>query len=127
MLERFVPTPTIMYATGYIRKGLPRPKKLQKIPMPVWKAFSAPVNRMIRTIVVGTLPQQMRDVCQLEWDQKKEKRFQRFAATMRVLNPLFNRLPVQALYVPWGAEAWKREGVDPRQLHGKKSNPNPEV
>ncbi|HEY1988134.1 MAG TPA: cytochrome P450 [Acidimicrobiales bacterium] len=122
MLERFVPTPTIMYATGYIRKGLPRPKKLHKIPLPVWKAFSAPLNSLIRTVVVGTLPQQMRDVCELEWDKRKEKRFQRFAATMRALNPLINRLPAKARYSPWAAEAWKREGIDPRTLNGNGSN-----
>lgn len=121
MLERFVPTPTIMYATGYIRKGLPRPKKLNKIPLPLWKALSAPLNAIIRTVVVGTLPQQMRDVCQLEWDRKKERRFQRFAATMRVLGPLINRLPVKARYSPWAAEAWKREGIDPRKLNGNRS------
>lgn len=123
MLERFVPTPTIMYATGYIRKGLPRPKKLHKVPLPIWKALSAPLNSLIRTIVVGTLPQQMRDVCELEWDKKKERRFQSFAAIMRALNPLINRVPVKARYVPWGAEAWKREGVDPRKLNGKRSAP----
>ena len=123
MLERFVPTPTIMYATGYIRKGLPRPKKLKTMPLPIWKALSAPLNSMIRTIVVGTLPPQMRDVCELDWNQKKERRFQRFTATMRALNPLINRLPLKARYVPWGAEAWKREGVDPRKLNSKGPNP----
>jgi cytochrome P450/uncharacterized protein (DUF2236 family) len=123
MLERFVPTPTIMYATGYIRKGLPRPKKLHRIPLPIWKALTVALNSLIRTVVVGTLPQQMRDVCQLDWDRKREKRFQRFAATMRALNPLINRLPVKTRYVPWGAEAWKREGVDPRKLNSKRSKP----
>ncbi|HEY2214934.1 MAG TPA: cytochrome P450, partial [Acidimicrobiales bacterium] len=115
MLERFVPTPTIMYATGYIRKGLPRPKKLHKIPLPLWKLLSAPLNSLISTVIVGTLPPQMRDVCQLDWDQKKEKRFQRFAATLRALNPLIHRLPLKARYSPWAAEAWKREGIDPRK------------
>ena len=122
MLERFVPTPTIMYATGYIRKGLPRPKKLHRIPMPLWRALSAPLNSLIRTVIVGTLPQQMRDVCQLDWDQKKEKQFQRFAATLRALNPLINRLPLKARYSPWAAEAWQREGVNPRKLDSTRSH-----
>jgi cytochrome P450/uncharacterized protein (DUF2236 family) len=123
MLERFVPTPTITYATGYIRKGLPRPKKLHKIPLPVWRALSAPLNSLIRTVIVGTLPQQMRDVCQLEWDQKRERRFQRVTATLRALNPLINRLPPKVRYSPWAAEAWQREGIDPRNLQSKGSNP----
>ncbi|MFW0783953.1 oxygenase MpaB family protein [Gordonia sp. CPCC 206044] len=116
MLDRFIPHKTVVYATGYIRKGLPGPKK---IPAPVWKVISAPLNGFIRTVVVGTLPQQMRDVCGLEWNTKREKRFQRFAATMRALNPVFNRLPLKWLYVPWAYEAWREIGVDPRGLHNR--------
>ncbi|SLD50257.1 Uncharacterized protein conserved in bacteria [Mycobacteroides abscessus subsp. massiliense] len=116
MFDRFVPTKTILYATGYIRQGLPGPRQ---IPRPVWKVLSAPLNAFIRTVVVGTLPPQMKDVCRLEWSDKKERNFRRFAALMRALNPVFNRLPVRWLYLPWAAEGWKREGVDPRPLHNR--------
>jgi uncharacterized protein (DUF2236 family) len=114
MLDRFVPTKTIVYATGYLRKGLPGPAFL---PKPVWRVLSAPLNGFFRTVIVGTLPRQMREVCGLEWNDKKERRFQRFAAFMRALNPLFNRLPVRMLYLSWAAEGWKRVGIDPRKLH----------
>ena len=60
---------------------------------------------------------QMRDVCQLEWDDKKEKRFQRFAAAVRALNPLVNRLPLWLVYTPWAVTAWRHAGVDPRKRH----------
>ncbi|MFE0749605.1 oxygenase MpaB family protein [Gordonia sp. NPDC058843] len=116
MLDRFVPHKTIVYATGYIRQGLPRPTK---IPAPVWKVLSAPLNAFIRTVVVGTLPQQMRDVCDLEWNDRREKNFQRFAALMRAANPLINKLPLQYLYVPWAYDAWRKVGIDPRPLHNK--------
>ncbi|MEE3851138.1 oxygenase MpaB family protein [Gordonia sp. LSe1-13] len=116
MLDRFVPHKTVVYATGYIRQGLPRPKK---IPAPVWKIVSAPLNAFLRTVIVGTLPQQMRDVCGLKWDAKREKNFQRFAAVMRTLNPVFNRLPIKWLYVPWAYQAWREIGVDPRPLYNK--------
>lgn len=114
MFDRFVPTKTILYATGYIRQGLPGPKQ---IPKPMWRVLSAPLNAFIRTVVVGTLPPQMKDVCRLEWNDKKERNFQRFATLMRTLNPVFNKLPLSWLYLPWAAEGWKREGVDPRPLH----------
>ncbi|MFE3291546.1 oxygenase MpaB family protein [Rhodococcus sp. NPDC059234] len=114
MLDRFVPTKTILYATGYIRKGVPGPRR---IPAPLWAIASAPLNAFIRTVVVGTLPPQMRAVCGLEWNAKKEKRFQRFAAMMRALNPVVNRLPVRVLYLPWARQAWQRVGIDPRRLH----------
>lgn len=116
MLNRFVPTKTIVYATGYIRKGLPKPPR---VPGPVWKVASAPLNAFIRTVIVGTLPQQMRDVCDLEWDDRKERNFQRFAAFMRAMNPVFNKLPMRWLYVEWAADGWEAMGVDPRPLHNK--------
>ena len=116
MLTRFVPHKTIVYATGYIRKGLPRPKK---IPAPLWRVLAAPWNGFIRTVVAGTVPQEMRDVCGLEWNDLREKNFQRFAAFMRALNPLINRLPLKWLYVPWAYDAWQEVGVDPRRLHNR--------
>ncbi|QBJ98111.1 DUF2236 domain-containing protein [Rhodococcus sp. ABRD24] len=113
MLDRFVPTPTILYATGYIRQGVPGPRA---IPRPVWNVLSAPINAFMRTVVVGTLPPQMREVCGLEWNPKKESRFQRFAAFSRRINPLVNRLPLRVLYLPWAYHAWRRVGIDPRPL-----------
>jgi uncharacterized protein (DUF2236 family) len=65
------------------------------------------------------MPPQMREVCQLHWDDKKERRFQRFAGVMRALNPLVNRLPLWAIYLPWAVAAWRRAGVDPRTLHNR--------
>jgi len=118
MLERFVPHKTVLYGTGYIRKGIPGPRW---IPKPVWKILSAPLNAYTRLVLVGTMPQQMRDVCQLEWNDKKEKRFQRFAAGVRTLNPLVNRLPLWLIYTPWAVTAWRSAGVDPRRLHNRAS------
>lgn len=114
MCRRFVPTRTIVYATGYLRRGLPGPKWL---PAALWRVVSAPANAALRTVVVGTLPPEMREVCELPWDAKKQRRFDRFASVMRALNPLINRLPVKLLYVPWAYEGWARTGVDPRPLH----------
>ena len=118
MLDRFVPHKTVLYGTGYIRKGIPGPRW---IPKPVWKILSAPLNAYTRLVLVGTMPQQMRDVCQLEWNDKKEKRFQRFAAGVRTLNPLLNRLPLWRIYTPWAVTAWRNAGVDPRRLHNRAS------
>jgi hypothetical protein len=38
---------------------------------------------------------------------------------MRRLNPVFNRLPMRLLYVPWARDAWMRTGVDPRRLNNQ--------
>ncbi|MCV7029815.1 DUF2236 domain-containing protein [Mycobacterium sherrisii] len=116
MLERFVPHKTVLYGTGYIRKGIPAPRR---IPKPIWAVLAAPLNAYTRLVLVGTMPPQMREVCQLHWNAKKERRFQRFAAVMRALNPLINRLPLPLLYAPWAVTAWRRAGVDPRRLHNR--------
>ncbi|MDC9004701.1 oxygenase MpaB family protein [Mycobacterium marinum] len=114
MLDRFVPHKTVLYGTGYLRKGIPGPRKL---PALIWRILSAPLNAYARLVIVGTLPPQMREVCDLDWNAKKERRFQRFAALMRGLNPVLGRLPVRLIYLPWAAQAWTRSGVDPRRLH----------
>ncbi|MFT3716943.1 MAG: oxygenase MpaB family protein [Gordonia sp. (in: high G+C Gram-positive bacteria)] len=119
MCGKFTPNRTIVYATGYIRQGFPRP---HGVPEPVWKVASAPLNRFIRTVIVGTLPQEMRDVCDLEWDDRRQRSFDRFARFMRTMNPVFNRLPLTALYVPWAHEGWARVGVDPRRLHNRRDS-----
>lgn len=116
MCGRFVPTRTIVYATGYLRKGLPNPTRL---PAPVWRVLSAPLNAALRTVVVGTLPPEMREVCELDWTPAQQRRFDRFAAVMRAVNPVFNRLPLRWLYVPWANEGWERTGVDPRRLYNR--------
>lgn len=116
MCERFVPTRTIVYATGYLRKGVPGPRWM---PRPLWHLLARPLDAALRTVIVGTLPPEMRTVCELEWDEKKQRRFDRFAAVMRAANPLFNRLPLRVLYVPWAHEGWARTGVDPRPLHNR--------
>ena len=36
MCERFVPHKTVLYGTGYIRKGIPGPRR---IPKPVWRIY----------------------------------------------------------------------------------------
>lgn len=51
MLDRFVPTRTIVYATGYIRKGIPGPKR---IPKPVWRLLSTAMMMMTMTLLLGT-------------------------------------------------------------------------
>lgn len=114
MLDRFVPHKTVLYGTGYLRKGIPGPRKL---PALIWRILSAPLNAYARLVIVGTLPPQMREVCDLDWNAKKEWRFQRFAALIRGLNPVLGRLPVRLIYLPWAAQAWTRSGVDPRRLH----------
>lgn len=116
MLTRFTPHKTVRYGTGYLRKGVPRPRR---VPAPLWRIVSTPLDAALYSVVVGTLPPELRAVCDLPWTAAQEKRFQRFAALVRWANPAFNRLPLRALYLPWAREGWNRVGVDPRPLHNR--------
>ncbi len=114
MVARFEPTRVVRYGTGYIRKGLPRPRL---VPAPIWKVVSAPINAWTRVVVAGTLPPDLRDACGLDWSDRHERRFQRIARVARASNRIVSRLPLRATYLPLAVEAWQREGVDPRRLH----------
>lgn len=117
MLDRAGPTHTLMYGTGYLRRGLPGPKA---IPASVWKVLSAPLNAYARTMIVGTLPPQIRATARLEWSDRQQRAFRRNAALIRRLNPVINRLvPVRVLYASWATKAWGRAGIDPRKIHNK--------
>lgn len=114
MLERMSPNRVVKYGAGYIRKGIPGPAH---VPPLVWRLISAPMNGFSQTVLAGTLPPQARTAAAIEWDDDQERRFQKLAANIRKLDPLFNRLPVSMLYLPWAATGWQRVGVDPRRLH----------
>ncbi|QQG95610.1 DUF2236 domain-containing protein [Mycobacteroides chelonae] len=111
MLQRFTATPTVRYRTGYIRKGIPGPKTILA---PLWKLTTAPINGYTRTMIAGTLPPHLREMCDLHWSLRRQLIFDTFAAISRALNPIVSRLPVFLLYAPWAARAWKRVGADPR-------------
>ncbi|UFS98547.1 oxygenase MpaB family protein [Nocardia huaxiensis] len=114
MTDKLVSNRTVRYGSGYLRRGLPKPRT---VPAPLWPVLSAPLNAYLRTMGVGVMPPQAREVCGLTWDDKRERRFQRIAAVIRALNPVINRLPLSVLYVPRAAEAFQRAGTDPRKIH----------
>lgn len=110
MVARAVPTQTVMHGTGYIRRGLPRPRRIPRV---VWNVVSAPLNAYTQTMLVGTLPPHLREVCGLEWSDQKERRFQRATATLRALNPVISRLPMRLRYNSHAVRAFERTGVKP--------------
>lgn len=114
MSQRFTATKTVRYGTGYIRKGLPAPKR---IPAPLWKGVTAPINGYTRTMIAGTLPPNLRELCGLTWSDRRQRTFDGIAAISRALNPVVSRLPVSLLYAPWAARGWRRAGIDPRTMY----------
>jgi uncharacterized protein (DUF2236 family) len=107
LAERLVAHRTAAYGVGYVTKGWPRPKQ---VPAPLWFLLRRPVNALSAFITTGGMPQRGRELLGLPWDEKRERRYQRFAAACRSLNPLYERLPGTLRMHPIALRAYAREG-----------------
>ena len=113
MLERFVPHKTVLYGTGYIRKGHTGPALDSQAALedPVRAAQRLHPSRPGRNPAAADA----RRCASCSGMSKKEKRFQRFAAVMRALNPLINRMPLWFVYAPLGGHGLAPRGRRPAQ------------
>lgn len=118
MLERSEATKVLRYGAGYLNKGIPAPGP---IPRPIWRVISAPLNAFARLVMVGSIPEQVRTVLGLSWTPRQERRYQRVAAVIRRLNPVFNALPQRTLYWSAAIEARRRASHhDHQQIPAKR-------
>ncbi len=105
--ERLVAHRTAAYGVGYATKGWPRPKQIHPV---LWVLVKRPVNALSSFITIGGMPAEGRDLLGLPWDEKRERRYQRFAAVSRALSPVYGRLPGTLRIHPIALRAFKREG-----------------
>ncbi|MDP3890727.1 oxygenase MpaB family protein, partial [Nocardioides sp.] len=91
-------------------KGWPRPSR---VPAPVWAVIRRPVNAISSSLTIGGLPPQAREILGLPWDETRERRYRRFAAVVRALRPVLDRLPARVRLHPIPAAAFRREGRRP--------------
>lgn len=104
--HRLVAHRTAAYGVGYTTKGWPRPKR---VPRPVWWVVSRPLDAVSSSLTIGGLPPRAREILGLPWDDTRERRYQRFARTVRALDPIYRRLPARARLHPIAARAFARE------------------
>lgn len=104
--HRLVAHRTAAYGVGYTIKGWPRPKR---VPRPVWWVVSRPLDAVSSSLTIGGLPPRAREILGLPWDDTRERRYQRFARTVRALDPVYRRLPARARLHPIAARAFARE------------------
>jgi uncharacterized protein (DUF2236 family) len=105
--ERLVAHRTAAYGVGYVTKGWPRPKR---VPAPVWFVVKRPINAVSAFLTTGGMPERAREILGLPWDERRERRYQRFAAVVRASAPVFDRLPATLRLHPIALRAYKREG-----------------
>jgi uncharacterized protein (DUF2236 family) len=104
--ERLVGHRTAKYGVGYATKGWPRP---QQVPRIVWWLVRRPVDAVSSFLTIGGLPPRARVLLDLPWDDKRERRYQRFARVCRALHPLYSRLPGTWRLHVIALRAFKRE------------------
>ena len=92
---------------GYATKGWPRPKR---VPAPVWWLVQRPVNAISSSLTIGGMPLRGRAILGLPWDERRERRYQRFARISRALDGTYRRLPGRHRMHPIALRAFKREG-----------------
>ncbi|GAA2419578.1 oxygenase MpaB family protein [Actinomadura vinacea] len=88
---------TARYGVGYVTKGLPRPSR---VPRPLWRAVSPPLNAVARFLTVGGMHPRMRELLDLPWSDDDERRHRRFAAAVRRMNRIWPLLPEAVRYLP---------------------------
>ncbi len=106
--EELIAHRTATYGVGYATKGWPRPKR---IPRPVWALVRRPLNAISSSLTIGGMPPRGREILGLPWDATRERRYQRFAAICRRLDPVYRRLPAHWRMHPIPAGAFAREGA----------------
>jgi uncharacterized protein (DUF2236 family) len=105
--ERLVAHRTAKYGVGYTTKGWPRPAK---VPRAIWWLVRRPVNAVSAFLTVGGLPPRARDLLDLPWTDRQERRYRRFARTCRALDRGYARLPGTWRMHVIALRAFKREG-----------------
>jgi uncharacterized protein (DUF2236 family) len=102
--EEIVAHRTARYGVGYVTKGLPAPPR---VPAPLWRLVSPPLNAVARFITVGGMPPRMRELLDLPWSAADERRHRRFAALVRRGNALWPLLPESVRYLPQARRAFR--------------------
>ncbi|QFG22818.1 oxygenase MpaB family protein [Actinomadura sp. WMMB 499] len=103
--DEIVAHKTARYGVGYVSKGLPRPGR---VPAPVWRAVSPPLNSVARFVTVGGLHPRMRELLGTPWSAADERRYRRFASGVRKLNRVWPLLPEAVRYVPQARKGFAR-------------------
>lgn len=91
LARRLVRHRVAAYGVGYTTKGWPRPRRMPRL---AWQVVERPINAVSSSLTIGGLPPRAREILGLPWDERRERRYQRFARLCRAANPLISRIPV---------------------------------
>lgn len=105
--EVLVAHPTARYGVGYVTKGFPRPKG---VPPLAWRLIAPVFDPLAAFLTTGGMPPRTRQILGLPWDDRRERRYQRFAALCRSrpVNRIWDLLPLRWRYTPYAREGFTR-------------------
>lgn len=89
--------PSARYGVGYVTKGFPKPQGVHAL---VWRIVSPMFNPIAAFLTTGGMPSRTRELLDLPWTARQERRYRRFAAVCRSrpVNWLWERLPMRMRY-----------------------------
>nr|WP_090276335.1 oxygenase MpaB family protein [Mycolicibacterium komanii]CRL69677.1 hypothetical protein CPGR_01634 [Mycolicibacterium komanii] len=98
---------TAAYGVGYVTKGFPCPKG---VPAWAWRLIGPLFNPLAAFLTTGGLPPRARELLQLPWSERQERRYQRFAALWRSrpVNWVWDRLPMKWRYNGYAQKGYAR-------------------
>ena len=106
--EIVVAHPTAQYGVGYVTKGFPCPKG---VPPQLWRVIAVVFDPVAAFLTTGGLPPRARILLALPWSERKECRYQRFAALSRSrpVNWFWDHLPMRLRYNEYAREGYARD------------------
>lgn len=105
--EIVVAHPTAKYGVGYVTKGFPCPKG---VPPVLWRLIAPAFNPAAAFLTTGGMPPRTREMLGLPWSERRERRYQRFAALWRSrpINWLWDQLPMRLRYNTFAQAGYAR-------------------
>ncbi|MER0070979.1 oxygenase MpaB family protein [Corynebacterium sp. KPL2850] len=96
-------------------------KAPEGVPEAVWKVIWKPIMRSAIWLTVATLPQKYRDILELKWTKRDQKRFDRIAKSVRFI---MDHLPEDKRYMEPGRSLMIKNGMiegkykEPKKIQG---------
>lgn len=107
MSQVVVAHPSAKYGVGYVTKGFPTPKAVHPL---VWRLIAPVFNPLAAFLTTGGLPPRARTLLGLPWNDKQERRYQRFAACWRSrpVNWIWDHLPMKVRMSGYAVKGYAR-------------------
>ena len=96
-------------------------KAPEGVPEAVWRVIWKPIMRSAIWLTVATLPQKYRDILDLKWTKRDQKRFDRIAKSVRFI---MDHLPEDKRYMEPGRSLMIKNGMiegkykEPKKIQG---------